>query len=164
MREYRILLCTLVLLLMTACGAKEQEAAVPVRTETAAEQPVATAEVPAEDLEAESSTAGPDNYVGFYTNGSYDTVEIRKEGEGYSMSVDLYRLTSLNEGTVSTSEEGLVFHTIDAAGNPMTVSFYRNGETYELRIDESTWELLAPGTVISGLVKGSELAIGYPDD
>ena len=162
MRKYRILLYILALVLMTACGVKEQEATTPVQTEVATERPAE--EVPAEASETKDTTADLDDYIGFYTNGSYDTVEIRKEGEGYSMSIDLYRLTSLNEGTVSASEEGIVFHTIDAAGNPMTVSFYRNGETYELRIDESTWELLATGTVISGLVKGSELAIGYPDD
>ena len=99
----------------------------------------------------EETPADPNDYSGYYENGSYDVVRIEKNGDGYTMSVNLYRLTSLTEGTVSASEEGVVFYTVDAAGNPMTVSFYRDGEKYALRVDQSTWPLLETGTVIGDL-------------
>ena len=104
----------------------------------------------------EEAPFDPDEYTGFYTDDSYDTVVIWKDGDEYRMEVSIYRLTTLNEGTVSISEEGVVFQTVDAALNPMTVSFYREGDRYALRIDESTWPLLEQGTRFDLLVKIEE--------
>lgn len=39
----------------------------------------------------------------------------------------------------------------------MTVTFCRDGEQYALRVDESTWEYLAPGTVVSGFERVESL-------
>lgn len=143
MKRFLTLLCV-VALLLTTCGAALREPATPVRAET--EGPAATAAPGAErapvDLEA---------YVGFYANETLDTVTIEKTADGYRMLVSVYRLTSLEEGTVSATAEGVVFRTVDAAGAPMTVSFYGDGDAYTLRVDESTWPLLEQGTVIGGL-------------
>lgn len=144
-------------LLLTACSAKGQaaqaapaETGAPIVDETAA---------PGLDLDA---------YVGWYGNGSYDTVVIEKQGDGYAMSVGLYRLTSLDEGTVSASSEGVVFETRDTAGNPMTLSFYPEGDGYALRVDASTWPLLQAGTLVTGLKRTTPeaMAASYaePDD
>ena len=91
-----------------------------------------------------------EDFVGCYETDGYDTVTIQRGEDGYTMSVGLYRLTTLDEGTVSASSEGVVFHALDPAGDPMTLSFYQEaGGWYTLRIDESTWLYLEPGTVFS---------------
>ena len=102
----------------------------------------------------EKEAIDPDDCIGYYTNGSYDEVIIDRNGDDYIMTVSLYRLTYLDEGTVSFTEEAVIFNTTDAAGNPMKISFFNNGEgTYSLRIEESTWVYLDPGTIIGGLIK-----------
>lgn len=149
-RIFITFLCTAALLL-TACTGDNQNTAEPIRTAPAE----ATAPEIAEDNVAVPETPAPergpvdiDDYVGYYDDGSYDTVAIEKTDDGYTMSVGLYRLIGLDEGTVSASEDGVVFRAVDASGNPMTVTFLRDGETYALRVDESTWAPLEVGTVI----------------
>lgn len=98
--------------------------------------------------------ADPGSFSGRYTNGSYDEVVIGKQEDTWTMAVTLYRLASLEEGTVSFSDGSAVFHTEDPAGNPMTLSFFPDGaDRYTLRVDESTWEYLAPGTVYEGMIR-----------
>lgn len=132
-------------MLLTACSAKKpaSEAAAPA----------------AVDL---------DEYVGRYDSGSYDTVVIEKQGDGYTMSVGLYRLTSLDEGTVTASPEGVVFETKDVAGNPMTLCFYRDGESFTLRVEESTWPNLKKGTLVEDLkpttAEALAASVGTPDE
>ncbi len=148
MKRIFAFLCAAVLL--AGCTGENRETANPVQTEI--EEIVVTAE-PSEE---EHGPVDLNDYVGFYANDSYDTVTIEKTEDGCTMSVALYRLTVLDEGTVFASNEGVVFHTVDAAGDPMTVTFYRDGETYALRVDESTWESLESGTVISDFVPSPE--------
>ena len=144
MRKYLVFVCILALLLF-ACGAKEQKTADPVQTEPAQTAPDIAAAVFEDISETEDGADDLDEYTGFYGNRGYDTVEIEKDGEDYTMSVSLYRLTSLDGGTVSVSDEGVVFDTVDAAGNPMTLMFCQDGETYSLRVYRSTWPLLEEG-------------------
>lgn len=64
------------------------------------------------------------------------------------MTVGLYRLTTLSEGTVIASNDGVVFDTFDANGEPMKVSFKKDSsESFTLKIEESTWPFLESGTV-----------------
>ncbi len=99
----------------------------------------------------------PDALTGRYADGGYNEVILEKRENDYAMSVTLYRLTSLDEGTVSFLGEKVIFHTLDASGNPMTVSFYPSGpDQYALRVEESTWPLLEQGTVYEGLEKQAE--------
>lgn len=99
----------------------------------------------------------PDEFVGHYSNDSYDEVTVAKTEDGYSMNAGLYRLTSLDDGPVSFFGERLVFHATDANGNPMTLSFYQDDAgKYVLRVDESTWPLLETGTVFENMVKLEE--------
>ena len=101
--------------------------------------------------------ADPDAWIGRYANGGYDEVILEKQGDDYKMSVSLYRLTSLDEGTVSFPGERVIFNTLDAAGNPMTLSFYQDGpDGYALRVEESTWGYLEAGTVFEDLKKQPE--------
>ena len=135
----------LFLLLVTTYGFDAQKPATPIMAETKGPTPVSTI-APA----AEETAVDLDAYVGFYGNDDGDSVTIEATGDGYAMSVELYRLTGLEAGTVSASAEGIVFHIIDAAENPMVVSFYPDGEGYALRVEESTWPLLEQGTIIGG--------------
>ena len=91
------------------------------------------------------------SYFCFYANETLVSVTIEKTADVYRMRISLYRLTSLEGGTVAATAEGVVVRTVDAAGAPMTVSFYGDGDAYALRVDESTWPLLEQGTVIGGL-------------
>ena len=98
--------------------------------------------------------ADPGSFSGRYADGSYDEVVIGKQEDTWTMAVSLYRLTSLEEGTVSFSGGSAVFHTKDPAGNPMTLSFYPDeADRYTLRVDESTWEYLEPGTVFEDMIR-----------
>jgi len=153
-RKIMIFLCAAALLL-TACAGQDQNTAEPVPTAPAE----TTAPESAEDIvvvaEPETPMREPvdlNDFVGVYDDGGYNTVAIERTDDGYTMSVVLYRLLGLDEGTVSASEDGVRFCAVDAAGNPMTVSFLQNGETYALRVDESTWEPLQAGTVIYNFV------------
>ena len=152
----------LFLLLLTTYGFDAQKPATPIMAETKGPTPVSTI-APA----AEETAVDLDAYVGFYGNDDGDSVTIEATGDGYAMSVELYRLTGLEAGTVSASAEGIVFHTIDAAENPMVVSFYPDGEGYALRVEESTWPLLEQGTIIGGFRRTTPEKVvteGDPED
>ena len=150
--------------LLSACGGGKREPTAPV---PAPAQTAAPTDVPAPvELAiptAETVSVDISEFIGWYADDGYDTVNIDISDEGFTMSVSLYRLTSLDEGTLSVTGEGIVFHTVDAAGEPMTVSFYQDGDAYALRIEESTWPLLEQGTVFAGLKRTTfeEISAGY---
>lgn len=148
-------------------SAEETTASADISKEKTVEESTAPADAAkaesAEETAASADAVNPaepvvnlDDFVGHYVDGDYDEVIIEKNGNDYTMEVGLTGLTTLDEGTVSASNEGVVFHTIDAAGNPMTVSFYQDGDDhYALRVDESTWELLEQGTIFDEMIKTS---------
>lgn len=158
MKKYLTFLCAFALLLC-ACtdNTQKSEDAVPAMSEpvdAAIEEDAVIHVIPAEES---GNPLSPDDYIGFYTNGSYDSVTIEKTDDGYAMSVVLYRLIGLDGGTVSASGDGsFVLHAEDGAGDPITVSFYKDGDTFSLRADESTWRPLPAGTVVSGFVRTAE--------
>lgn len=151
-----ILLCAA--LLFAACTGERQEPAQPAASEIEVE----TVIVPEEPAAAEAAPVDLNGFVGFYTNDGFDTVTVEQTGDGYAMAVTLYRLIGLDEGTVSASAEGVVFHTADLAGGPMTLTFCRDGDGYALRVDESTWEPIPAGTVYGGFER-SEVPEEYAD-
>ena len=160
-------------LLLTACGAEknvEQPTASPASVETAVPTPAPNdtpTPVPkAVVIDVPGATEEPVDlgaYIGCYANDGYDTVTIDIDDSGFMMSVSLYRLASLEEGIVEASPVGVVFRTTDPAGDPMTISFYPDGDGYALRIDESTWALLEPGTVVAGFHRTTpeQIEAGY---
>ena len=164
MKKVLALLCVLILLL-TACGAPGPETGASPEAENEEKIPASEADSAAaeegeeiivveENAEEGETLVNLDDFLGVYADDSYNEVRIETNGENYTMDVSLYRLTSLTEGAVSPSAEGVVFQTVDANGNPMTVSFYRDGDdSYALRVDESTWLLLEAGTVFGGMRK-----------
>lgn len=158
-------------LLLTACGAEktvESPEASPAPAPTAAPitEPTPAAEPTAIVIDAPASTDAPvdmSEYIGCYANDNYDIVIIDISDEGFSMSVSLYRMATLDEGTITPTAEGIEFHTVDGAGEPVTMSFYRDGDGYALRIDESTWSMLKPGTVVEGLYRTTREQIEASD-
>lgn len=153
------LLCAAALL-FAACTGDKQKTTDTIRTE-AEETAAATVEeeivIVPDPTSAENGPVDLDDYTGFYTNDGEDLIAIEKTADGYAMSVVLYRIIGMDEGEVFASEAGAVFRSVDPEGNPITVTFYRDGEKYALRADESTWEYLAPGTVVSGFERTEEL-------
>ena len=168
MKKYVVVLCALMLLL-TACGTKgsaptdsaaketaAQESSASEPTETPAPEttvpetpaPETSApEPPAPEPPAPEAAVNPEDYLGMYTDNANDQVKIEKNGDAYWMVVTIYRLTTLDGEDVSFTDEGVVFDTIDAAGKPIKLLFYKTGEgVYALKILESTWAL-RPGEV-----------------
>ena len=160
-------------LLLTACGAEKNveqleasSAPAEIVAPAAEPTPAPTAEPSAIVIDTPAATDEPvdiSEYIGCYANDNYDTVTIDISDEGFSMSVSLYRLAALDEGMISATAEGIEFHTVDGAGEPMTMAFYRDGDGYALRIDESTWSMLEPGTVVTGLMRTTRAQVeaGY---
>ena len=158
MKKVFVIICAA--LLLVACAVPKQEAAEPVGTGMEAETVVSTeaaSDAAAEPETAERAPVNLDDFVGLYINDNGDFVTIEEIEDSYVMSVVLCRLIGLDGGTVSASAEGVVFCSVDPEGNPMTVSFYRDGEAYALRADKSTWELLPAGTVVTGFERTDTL-------
>ena len=151
------------MLLLAACTGKPQNAADPIQTEITEETVLPAETAGTEPIDTAVPTAearGPvdlDEFVGAYANENTDFVVIEEIEDSCIMSVVLYRLIGMDGGTVSASEEGVVFRSVDPEGNPITVTFYRDGEQYALRVDESTWEYLAPGTIVTGFERVESL-------
>ncbi len=166
MKTILLFLCAAALL-FAGCTGEQPKTTDPIATAAAdseAPEDVVIQVVPAEDLGVPLS---PDEYVGFYADEGGDLVTIEKTADGYAMSVVLCERIGLDEGTVSASGDGVVFRSVDPDGNPITLLFFRNGDGCALRVEESTWEPLPVGTVVSGLVPSSPEERGdliVPDD
>lgn len=163
----RILLISLVGVMLTSCGTATQGISQEKVVQEEALNEASAQESIQEDDNSQSveesiqeasgvtseEKVNIDDYVGYYTDGEND-VTIEKNGDNYSMTVGLYRLTTLSEGTVIASNDGVVFDTFDASGEPMKVSFKKDSsESFTLKIEESTWSLLESGTVFEGMAK-----------
>jgi hypothetical protein len=148
---------------LTSCGEKQQEA--PEITEPAEADSVKAEEPVFKPIEEETDEPDPgvpadtedpvdiDDYIGYFTDDSYNDVTIEKNGNDINMSVSLYRLATMDEGTVRISSEGVEFDSTDMAGDPISFSFTKTGETYTLKVEHSTWEYLEEGTVYENMVK-----------
>ncbi len=155
MKKYRITIITILCaaaLLLAACTDGQQQTADPNQTAIAEEIVVLPTLSP-----AKNAPVDPGDYVGVYANGNTDFVILEEIEDSYVMQVVLYRLIGLDGGMVSASEDGVVFRSVDPESNPMTVTFCRDGEQYAVRVDESTWEYLTPGTVVTGFERVESL-------
>ena len=151
MKKLLVVLCMLTLA-VTACGKKEEAVDTPTTVDTS-NNTVAPEE--SEDTNNSEETVNLAEYVGHYSSEEAE-VNINKTGDSYSMEVAIYGLANMDEGQVSASDSGVFFNSIDPNGNPMTLSFISNDdETYTLKVEASSWELLDTGTVFEGLIKGS---------
>lgn len=148
----QILLFLCAAMLLVACADENKKTADPIQTEIAEDIIVLPEPSP-----TEPGPVNLDDCVGLYTNDNGDIVSIEEIEDSYVMSVVLIRLIGMDGGTVSASAEGVVFRSVDPEENPVTVTFYRDGERYALRVDESTWEYLAPGTVVAGFERVESL-------
>ena len=163
----RILLLNLVGIMLTACGATTPETSQAEIIQEAVSNEATSVESMQENGNAQSfdestqevtevtndETVNLDDYVGYYSDGEND-VTIEKDGYDYSMTVGLFRLTTLSEGTVTALNDGVLFDTFDANEEPMKVSFRKDSsENFTLTIEESTWPLLESGTVFENMAK-----------
>ena len=71
-------------------------------------------------------------------------VSIREDGR-YDVTVGIFRLTTLDDGIGTMTDEGLSFTATDAAGNPIggLITFY--GDTATVTFTQTTWDLIEPG-------------------
>ena len=111
-----------------------------------------------------NASAAPDtekmqDYAGCYENGSNDTAIISRFDDEFILAASLYRLTFIEHAVGRMEGDHIVFHTDEEIQDPMTLSFYRDGETFTLRVEESTWEPMPVGLTIEGFVKTAQEAI-----
>ena len=167
MKKTLAILCIMVLL-VTACGKAEQINSVEEVTSgatTAVTEEVKQPEpevVQEEEIEKEAENEQPtdtavvnlDDYVGYYSDGGDTEVTIKKDGAEYSMEIFIYRLTTIDEGKVTASPEGVVLDALDANGDPIKILFYKNtDDSYAFEIKETTWMYFENGTVYDKLTK-----------
>ncbi len=168
MKKIWIFLCAAALLLAACTNEKQQTAeTIGIQTEASTQteeeivipsEPSATeSPVPSEHPEEKPGPVDLADFVGVYANGNYDFVTIEEIEDSYVMSVVLYRLIGMDGGTVSASEDGVVFRSVDPEGSPMTVAFYPDGEQYAVRVIESTCDLLPARTVVTGFERVESL-------
>jgi len=151
MKKLLVVLCMLTLA-VTACGKEEASSdTLEVSEETQAVEDNSKKEAKVVD-EAKNESVSLDDYVGNYTNEDGE-ITITKDGSSYSMEVILYGLADLDEGTVTASDKGIIFNTIDPSGEAMKLSFVKADDSYTLKVEESTWSNLETGVVYEGFLR-----------
>lgn len=94
-----------------------------------------------ESSETKNSLTGM--FVSEY-DGSSLTITARNDGR-YSVVVDLFRLTSLDDGVGVDAEGGIDFTATDAAGNPIGGRITLAADMATLTFVHSTWSLIENG-------------------
>lgn len=130
-------------------------------------QPVPAAEpTPQADAVATAAPAQPtpeaerrDAFAGCYENGGFDTVIISKIGDEYLLAASLYRLIVIEHAPGAVDGDRLVFRTEGEDQPKMTLSFYRDGDTYTLRAEQSEWDVIEAGTAFEGFVRTADEAM-----
>lgn len=89
--------------------------------------------------------------VGKYTDtNDGSTLTITQTGDNkYLADIDLFRLTSINNGVCSWTEGALSLSAKDAAGNPIKGRITFDSDTAHLTFTQSTWKYLSKGTSFS---------------
>lgn len=64
---------------------------------------------------------------------------------GYHVSIDIYRLTSLDDGRGHATADGLAFTATDANGQPIGGVITLSGDTATVTFTDSQWPLLPNG-------------------
>lgn len=83
------------------------------------------------------------HYVSDY-DGSSLTINAREDGR-YDIEIDLFRLTSLDDGIGDDANDGIDFTATDAAGEPIGGHISIAGDTATLTFTHSTWPLIEEG-------------------
>ena len=150
MKKIRIFLLA-AFLLLTACANEKQQTSEPVDTKIG-EDVIAAQETPS----PAPARTGAESFEGFYTDGKGNTAVIQWYGDDCMLSAYLDGAVFVEDAAGMSNGDGLVFHTVDDAENSMTLSLYRDGETYTLRVEESTRAALPAGTAFEGFVRTTE--------
>lgn len=100
------------------------------------------------DSSTESQDSTTTNFAGIYTDtNDGSTLEITETGDNtYQLTIDLFRLTLIDDGVGSVDNGILSFQATDAAGNPIFGTVTKADGTYTLEFTDSTWEYLPNGT------------------
>lgn len=77
-----------------------------------------------------------------------EVVLYQNDDESYGMVISLYRLAEI-EGDATMDGDGFVLNGTDAAGQPITLNFYPDTDSYTLEVIESTWDLLPAGEIFN---------------
>ena len=73
-------------------------------------------------------------------------ISYRRNDGKYDVQIGIFRLTSLDDGIGTIGDDGLSFVATDAAGNPIGGVITLSGDTAEVTFNNTTWELLEPGS------------------
>jgi len=92
-----------------------------------------------------------ENLFGVYKNGDDgSTMRITQAEEGkYTVSINIIRLTGIDDCIGKLKDGRLIFTGTDAAGNPISGEITVKGNSAKLVFTNSTWEYLPDGTTFT---------------
>ena len=96
--------------------------------------------------------ADGDPYIGSFSAENNSVEFTLNEQGGYNVVVGIYRLTTM-EGKGNNMDGAVELELTDPNGGKMYGIFYPDGESYTLKITQSTWELLPAETMFEGFVR-----------
>lgn len=88
------------------------------------------------------------SFIGEYTDqNDGSTLQIRKDtNSGPSIHISLFRLTDIDNGIGTISDDTMTFTATDAAGNPIKGTITLDGDTATVVFTHSTWGYLPVGS------------------
>lgn len=88
------------------------------------------------------------SFIGEYTDqNDGSTLQIRKDtNSGPSIHISLFRLTDIDNGIGTISDDTMTFTATDAAGNPIKGTITLDGDTATVVFTHSTWGYLPAGS------------------
>ncbi len=125
--------------LMCGCGATEDEG---TRSRVTSEEVEAT-ETNTDEVLVDDDYAGA--YLDYDNNEKNLIIKANEDGT-YEVEIGIYRLTILEDGVGTLTEEGLEFTATDASGNPIKGVIILEGEDVVVTFTDSTWEYIEDGT------------------
>ena len=96
-----------------------------------------------------------DDFVGDYIDDTEEReVHIVKDGNSYSAELVFSRLTTISDGIVTTTADGVIIDATDAAGEPISFSLKRiDDDSYILRVEQTTWAYFDVGDTFDNIKK-----------
>jgi hypothetical protein len=156
----KIIVCILALgLTLSACGSSAEESkedaisGVAISADSSAANEDASKEEVATSADAgsEVQTLSGEAFVGEYVDDDGSTLEIAPSTEDetkYIVQINIIRLTTLDDGVGTMTEEGLTFTATDANGEPISGIVTLDGEKGVVTFTDSTWNYLENGTTL----------------
>ncbi len=142
----------ILLSILTVAGCKSRKGDTPdtviIEKDVPSEEDTVTGKVPEPYIANNESHSRSVDLCGVYKNvNDGSTLKIAQaEGGKYDISLNLFRLTNIDDGIGKLNDSELFFAGTDASGNPISGTVTITGDSARLVFTNSTWEYLPVGT------------------